>query len=203
MAKSQYYRSSIGGIVNIDRMNLENEIEPEITHHRLKVISSIIAWLPGLADEDLMKIFTTVQYKTEKNVTPEIFSKYLAEQREVEAGSLTAPAFLQAMIENSIKASLTRINELEDAYSGMSEFCDKLNEQVENLTKEKENQQAKVDKLTIQVLACMQILELCCEKESSLTHVERNALARVGKEILNKLFPDGIKTTKRPIYEDF
>lgn len=191
--------------MNIDRMNLENESDskPTITNHHSKLISSIIVWLPGLDSEQLNKVLMAITNQVDGNVDAEIFTEYLAEQREVEAGNLTAPAFLQAMIENSIKKSLSRINDLEGANSGLDALCDELKDEIGTLTKEKEKAQATIDKLTIQVLACMQILELCCEKQSSLTHVERNALARVGKEILNKLFPDGV-TKKRPIYfEEF
>lgn len=190
--------------MNIDRMTLENESDskPTITNHHSKAISCIIAWLPGLTFEQLMETLTTIQHKVDENVDAEIFTEYLAEQREVETGDLTAPAYLQFIIQNSIKKSLSQINDLEGENSGLDALCDQLMDENTALKKENEKAQATIDKLTIQMLACMSILELCSEKESNLTHVERNALARVGKEILYKLFPDGVGT-KRPVYEDF
>lgn len=198
--------------MNSDRMNLENQIEAKITHHHAKLISSIIVWLPGVLSEDLIKTLTLVQYKTQENVTTDIFNAYMDEQREVEQGNLTAPAYLQFIIEHSIKKSLTRINDLEGENSGLDALCDQFQGEIKELEEklrakdeELKVKQDIINKLKIQALTSLEILEIFTDRDGRhLTHTQRDAYAEVGRGILNKLFPDGVDgVSKKPNYEPF
>lgn len=198
---------------NIDRMNLANEIEltgelkPGTPKNYYALISSIIAWLPGLPSESLMRHLTAIQEEVSHNVDCDTFAEYMKEQREVEAGDLTAPSFLQGIIENSIKKSLSQINDLEGANSGLDAVVEQLqaeinelkaeNEVLEKLAteyrEEHEISKSTIRKLTIQALTCLEILEIYTDKDGTpLTHAERNIYAKVGLGVFNKLFPDGL-----------
>lgn len=204
--------------MNIDRMNLENttdsDFQPEINRHYSKAISCIIAWLPALSFDQLMEMLISIQYKAEERLDVTGIHEYLAYQREVEKGDLTAPAFLQTMIENSIKKSLSQINDLEAANSGLDALVDELKKDIEILNKvldqyreEVAIQQKTMDKLIIQTATCLQILEIFSDKNGShLTHSQRDAYAAVGRGVFDKLFPEGLPFTAKSLsthYEEF
>lgn len=182
-------------MINPDRMNLANEIDligeikPGTPKSYYALISSIIAWLPALPIERLLTCLTHIQEDAKHYIDSDTFTEYMKEQREVEAGDLTAPSFLQGIIENSIKKSLSQINDLEGCNSGLDAVCDQMKTEIESL-------ESTIDKLKLVSLTCLQILEIYTDKEGNhLTHTERNAYAKVGLGILNKLFPDGLEDT--------
>lgn len=190
-------------MTNIDRMNLANEIDltgqlkPGTPKNYYALISSIIAWLPALPSEHLLTFLSKIQEDAAHYIDSDTFTEYMKEQREVENGDLTAPSFLQGIIENSIKKSLSKINDLEDANSGVDAVVEQMKTEIESL-------EATIDKLKLVALTCLQILEIYTDKEGShLTHTERNAYAKVGVGVLNKLFPDGLPgVPKKKVSDD-
>lgn len=198
---------------NIDRMNLANEIDltgqlkPGTPKNYYALISSIIVWLPALPSERLAACLTRIQEDAAHYIDSDSFTEYMKEQREVEAGNLTAPAFLQGIIENSIKKSLSQINDLEGSKSGLDTLIDQLQAEITELKadnslleklatgyrEEHEISKSTIEKLKLQLLTILQVFELCIHENSNhLTHAQRNAYAKVGLGILDKLFPDGL-----------